>query len=212
MILSISESVPSITQGGSFTVVAIVTDSQGLSNLAGGQLKSSGGAVLGAFLATTQGTYSLTVSWNQLNSGTPLTFVRKTSFAMEAIFYNAQGAHTSQSLSIQLTCGSATSTDAACEGECVNLLTAQHCGSCSRGCAVGLCQSAGVCASSPYVNTPGDTCDAKCSGVASGWTCVGAHFYDPSRNISPSTCSATLTQGQVSATDYISCSCQGQAM
>jgi hypothetical protein len=221
-ILSLSETVSSITQGGSFTVIAIVTDPQGLSNLAGGQLASESGAVLGAFVPTTQGTYSLTVSWAQLNAAAAVNFTGQTTVSNRATFYDAQGRQTSQGLPIELYCGSAAAPNAACAGQCVNLTSVDSCGSCAASCAdaggIGAeeasCEAPGQCAWGTLIGltTPSETCASQCA--SGGGTCVAAQTTPAySTSAIPETCSSSPSSvgGSIEVTTVvitIGCDCE----
>jgi hypothetical protein len=179
-ILSLSQTVSSMTQGGSFTVVAIVGDPQGLSNLAGGQLVSASGAVLGAFVAEGQGTYSLTLSWDALNASSPINFTGQASVTNRATFADVQGRTASQDLPITLYCGTGAAPDAACAGRCVDLTSLDTCGSCTTSCAVVssfgpqdvACRSPGTCVFDlgVYGLSPDGGCAATCE--IAGGTCI----------------------------------------
>ena len=222
VIVSLSESPSSITQGGSFTVVAVVTDPNGYYNLANGDVVSASGAVLDTAYPTTPGNYSLTVRWDQLNAAASINFTGQTTATYHAIFYNAQGLHASQDISIELYCGSGASPDAACAGQCVNFTSVQACGSCTASCAgeggggwlASLsCEAPGVCAwETPIPTTsPGVTCASEC--VTGGGTCTAAQLipiYSPTGT--SETCASSVTSlGSSSsvqvATDVITIGC-----
>ena len=200
LIQMLSETVSSITQGGSFTIVAVVTDPQGPADLAGGQLTSGSGALLGAFVPTSPGSYSITVSWAQLNAAAPINFTGQTTLTNRATFYDAQGRQTSQSIPMSLYCGSAAAPNAACAGQCADLTAVDSCGSCAASCADAggagalnaSCNAPGQCAWGTLIGpgTPSDTCASECS--SNGGTCVGAQMTPAySTTAIPETCSAS---------------------
>jgi hypothetical protein len=66
-ILSLGTNVNSLTQGGTVRVTAVVTHTDGLQKLLGGQLNSLDGKIkYGAFVAGAGGAYSLDLTWDQL--------------------------------------------------------------------------------------------------------------------------------------------------
>jgi hypothetical protein len=132
-IVSLTPSPSSITQSGSFTVVANVTDPAGVANLAGGKLVTLGGAEIGAFNSISAGTYSITVTWDELNAAGPINFTGSNTLDLQAQFSNEQAKQASRTMTITLTCGSGSFPSAACNGVCVNLdADSNNCGACGH--------------------------------------------------------------------------------
>jgi hypothetical protein len=227
VILSLTSTVSEITANGSFTVVAVVTEPTGLANLVGGKLTNGDGTVTyGAFIATTQGTYSLTISWNQLDAIAPIAFDGATMMTFRATFYNAAGHSVSQDLAIRLYCGSGAAPDAACSGQCVQLDTTTRCGSCGAGCATstsdlsvssvtcaapGSCQLQGELRTLDATHFPNDSCDSTCAAAAPGGQCATATATLLDGSTQAISCGDSVTSYQptstVSATAYLYCRC-----
>jgi hypothetical protein len=136
--------------------------------------------VLGAFTAEGQGTYSLTLSWDQLNAFSAINFTGQASVTSRATFYDIEGRTASRDVAITLYCGSGAAPDAACAGRCVDLTSLDTCGSCTTSCASVsafgpqdvACQSPATCVFDLGISdlSPDGGCAATCA-IAAG-TCV----------------------------------------
>lgn len=128
IILTFGTDVTSVGPDQSVRFVALVTHPNGLDKLVGGRLIDPAGTVnYGAFVADNQGSYSLDVSWDQMNAAIPITFDVSASRTLVGEFFDQGGHSTSRSTSVALTCNGKT----ACSGQCVDLQTDQnHCGRC----------------------------------------------------------------------------------
>ncbi len=216
-ILSLSTTKSSITQFGAFEIVAVVTDPGGLTDLVGGQLTASSGTVIGPFVATTMGTYSLKVTWDQLNTAAPIAFVGKTVETLTATFFDVHGVKTSKPVPIGLFCGSGASPDAACAGSCTSVASTSHCGSCSKSCpssAMACDAATETCTTSPEAYDALDTCDQECSGYGPAWTCTSAEADEYGTSLGPETCSATVAQAKKTygaSVTGITCTCRAAA-
>ncbi|MHB8418397.1 MAG: hypothetical protein ACYDCL_10000 [Myxococcales bacterium] len=118
IILSFGTNVTSLTENQSVTFVAVVTDPAGLQYLVGGNLQSAGGTIqYGAFQATTQGSYSLTLSWDQINQANPINFPagQNVVLTFEAVFFEQSGLSTTRLTQLTFDCGNG---GAACAGIC----------------------------------------------------------------------------------------------
>jgi hypothetical protein len=184
-IASLTVNRASITEGGAVTFTAIVTDPDGLEDIAGGSLAlGSATAPFGAFVQQTSGTYTIEVTWSQIAAARPIEFTADETRAFRAEFIDRGARRGWQETTLVLTCDG----DAACDSTCVDLeRDASHCGTCdnacrvegeSGGCSAGTCQPALTTCMSPSAFA---TCNAACA--AQGETCatcggVSSMYYD----------------------------------
>jgi hypothetical protein len=192
-ILTLSSSAPSMTQGASVTVTAVVVDAAGAAAIKGGTLTNPAGtATYGTFaVSTTPGTFTFTLTWTGINALSPINFVGKTSLDFLATFSDTLGHSQSKTLAVDLTCGSGVSPNGACAGACIDLTVSPNCGACGSVCTSGsTCSAIGKCefpttiyagimdpSSLDLVPTPGGltlTCTAACGAAQPGATCVSA--------------------------------------
>ncbi len=141
-ILSLGTNVTSLTQGGTVRVTAVVTHTDGLQKLLGGQLNSSDGKIkYGAFVAGAGGAYSLDLTWDQLDQAMSINFDKQGTRSFSAEFYDVDGNKVTGILDLLLTCNG----DPACGGKCLkpgsmcpgSTTTLCVAGACSDGCYVG---------------------------------------------------------------------------
>lgn len=141
-ILSLGTNVNSLTQGGTVRVTAVVTHTDGIQKLLGGQLNSTDGKIkYGAFVAGAGGAYSLDLTWDQLDQAQSIGFDKQGTRSLSAEFYDTDGNKVSSNLDLTLTCGG----DPACAGKCLKAgalcsgSSTQICvaGACSDGCYIG---------------------------------------------------------------------------
>jgi hypothetical protein len=171
VILSFGTNVAQLTAGESVRFVAVVTLAAGLDHLVGGNLTDSTGKIqYGAFVATTQGSYQLDLSWSQINQAAPIDFTSEDQRGFVATFFDLAGDQTTQTTMLRLHCNGI----GACDGVCVDLMKdADNCGSCGnqvsfpRVCSTGVpsCPDAGAsyCADSNEcvnLSTDRDNCGA----------------------------------------------------
>lgn len=135
-ILSFGSNVQELTAGESVTFVAVVSMPGGLQNLVGGELTSEDGRIrFGGFVATTQGTYTLQLSWADVYQATKFTFEKESTLRARATFYANDGKRTSRDVSLRLHCDKiASALRGSCGGKCTGFDTAEHCGSCATSC------------------------------------------------------------------------------
>jgi hypothetical protein len=140
----------------------------------GGNLVSPDGTIhYGAFVTEqTQGAYSMTLGWGQLNQAEAITFLKSTTRTLEADFFDSDGNKASRSLTITLSCSDGSD---ACKGICGKTggTLDSNCGACSLTCTGSVCV-AGACNPSYFrqgTKTASD-CTTVCSGA--GGTCDSA--------------------------------------
>lgn len=141
-ILSLGTNVTSLTDGGTVRVTAVVTHTDGLQKLLGGQLSSADGKIkYGAFVAGAGGAYSLDLTWAQLHQAAAIAFDKDQVRSFSAEFYDVDGNKVTGTVDLTLTCNG----DPACAGKCQKAGTlcsgssTQICvaGACSDGCYIG---------------------------------------------------------------------------
>ncbi len=141
-ILSLGTNVNSLTQGGTVRVTAVVTHTDGLQKLLGGQLNSADGKIkYGAFVAGAGGAYSLDLTWDQLDQAQSISFDKQGTRSFSAEFYDTDGNKVVGTLDMTMTCNG----DPACGGKCLKAgalctgSSTQICvaGACSDGCYIG---------------------------------------------------------------------------
>lgn len=157
-ILSLSTNVTEITEGETILVTAVVTDPEGIDDLIGGELLD-GKASLGAFTAAGQpGTYSIEVSWGNLDTVETIAFEGSGQRQLIARFYDVAGHAAQRTLDVGLTCPD---DPRACDGACSSENNASHCGACGNACYSNEC-SDDVCVPDCY-NYPDDPlCSEDC--------------------------------------------------
>lgn len=90
--LSFGTNITTMSETDTVTFVAVLTDPQGLTNLVGGHLTDPTGQIqFGAFIATTQGSYSLSLTWPQIYEATNFQFVGQGPIEFIAEFFDVQG-------------------------------------------------------------------------------------------------------------------------
>lgn len=168
VIVSLQTNVTKITAGESVLFTAVLTDPDGLDDIAGGTLSDQSGMIgFGPFVAAGQeGTFSISLSWDAVHQADPIEFegmdlVR----VFRAEFYDQAANKVSQDVNLMLTCAEGS----ACDGVCTDITTdTNHCGGCGAACEGG-CQG-GKCAPKWYeciVENDGfSACDQYCASVA----------------------------------------------
>ena len=185
-LLSFGTNVTTMTEADTVTFVAVLTDPQGLSNLVGGHLSDpTGQTQYGAFIATNQGSYSLSLTWSQIYQATSFQFVGKTSIKFVAEFFDVQGRSTTRDTTLTLACPAAAW--GTCGGGCYDFANDEnHCGGCGA-CDSGTGCSAGACA--VFINDASDakSCMATCA-AAHGTCSTGCPAFDNVASIAEYTC------------------------
>ncbi len=177
-IVSLTATPATITVGGSAVVAATVSDTNGLSDLAGGTLvDGASGQQLGSFGATGgQGSFAVTVTWSALNAVTPIDSpTGSTSRWLTATFSNLEGHRASQSVELGLSCGVAAGGRALCSGQCVDLSSDRaNCGH----CGVTVPPSASCVDGNPVCPSGYEYCNNVCAQVGNARENCGACGHD----------------------------------
>jgi hypothetical protein len=161
--LQFSTNTTELHQDESVIVTAVLTDPDGVDDLIGGSLLDPGGASYGAFATSAaEGSYELTLSWDEIDAVAPIDFATSLSRTFQAKFFDVAGHEAIRSFSLTLACdsggpacdgtcggarcgdGSCTASrfgddngNAVCGDQCRNLFTTTDCGKCDEGCAEG---------------------------------------------------------------------------
>ncbi|MBS2027101.1 MAG: hypothetical protein JST54_04280 [Deltaproteobacteria bacterium] len=199
---SLTANPTTIGPGGSTVISAIVSDPDGLSDLAGGTLAApSGSGTYGAFSTPGgQGTFTFTLSWSELQSVSAFEIpAGGKSISVSATFFDNHGHSTTQTLNLTAACSP--SGDATCSGSCTDLQTdPNNCGSCGNVVASG-----GSCVN----GSPGcpHSYDVVCNGA-----CVDAKFDSSNCGSCGNDCSTWAMNHGLSASqatcDYGVCALQ----
>lgn len=183
VIISFTTNVSSISQYESVTFTAVVTDPDGAADLLGGTLSAPGGSTYKSFESTgTPGTFSLVLSWDEINFVQAINFTSTDSRSFVGTFYDVASHQTTATVAITLTCYGI----AACDGYCVDLMTDRNnCGYCgnvipyAQNCVDGVptCPYEGqeLCGDS-CVDVMNDVyncgyCGNNCYAYAGDWSC-----------------------------------------
>lgn len=135
--ISFSTNVTEISDGESVVFTAIVSDPDGFDDIAGGMLfTEDGGLSYGPFISAGQeGTYSISVSWIQIDQVETIEFENfDTSRGFRAEFFDKDGHKVAKDAVITLHCEGG----GACDGSCRNFqVDGENCGSCGKVCTSG---------------------------------------------------------------------------
>ena len=167
------------TEGETVTFTATVTHPDGTAAIAGGSLTTPNGAfTYGPFVLAGGSTYSVDVTWDQINSIETIEFTNDDTRSFRAVFYDTSARQGVQSADLRMTCEEG----AACDGVCIDLqIDNENCGECRRECiinGVGGC-SDGDCLPTMSSCNPWSsdlTCDEICTNE--GGNCVPESCQD----------------------------------
>jgi hypothetical protein len=186
VILNLSTNITQMDPSTTLIVTAVVTHPQGIAQIVGGTLSDPpAGGTYGAFqVSTTAGSYSLMLTWTQIEAVRDITTpAGGAARSFRAQFYDQSGRTTTQDFSVTMWCGDATS--AACAGTCQALASDKfNCGACGRSCQAfagstvattpscngGKCSNVTIDLSS----TTAESCQSVCG--ADGMVCQGNSF------------------------------------
>lgn len=162
-IIQFKASVSVLEVGESIKFNAIVTDADGIGDIIGGTLESPEGKSYGAFITSgEEGSYTLTLSWNEVSDVVPIEFEgdndqdREREFV--GIFFDEAGHKTSKTVAVTFDC---VSWPNACGGECMFLTSFSHCGACNNECQYG-------CRPEPETDEPACDCEKVFNDSACG--------------------------------------------
>ena len=163
--LSMSTDTKTLPEGGSVTFVAVLTDPDGLDDIAGGTLKSPAGDVTyGGFTSgAKKGSFTLALTWNDIHKSQPIEFVNHGTRDFAAEFFDAEGNRATRTLSLTFDCGK--QGGSACGGACTDVSSSKtDCGRCGHACSLGRC-SQSACLYEALQKTTTD-CNSLCKAVA----------------------------------------------
>lgn len=158
----------------SVTFVAVVTHPQGVSDLVGGHLTDAAGTIqFGAFIASQQGSYELTLTWDQIYQATHFQFTGQQQMSFVAQFFDAQGRDATNTTTLTLACAGGAGWGT-CDSVCKDLQNdAANCGACGGTCASvhsSTCKQA-LCTYAKFFDpTFSQSCTQVCA--AHGGTCT----------------------------------------
>jgi len=168
------------------TVSAVLTDPDGIADLIGGNLfDPSNQNVYGTFTTSAdEGSYSLTLSWAQINMIEPInadpTGVDR---PLRAQFFDAEGHMASRDVTIKLRCATGSGPDtntACCDGTAIDMNESTNCGACGHRCpsptaTLSTIQCSedrcmGTLASTAAGTATRQSCASQCAAL--GYTCI----------------------------------------
>ncbi|MES2640129.1 MAG: hypothetical protein V4850_11620 [Myxococcota bacterium] len=167
VIVSFFPDISAVTEGDAVTFVVELTDPQGASDIAIGILQAPGGAQYGNFATTGGSTFTLSLTWEDLNEMNAIDFELEEERVFVAHFVDRSANVVEANTALRLHCGGL----AACTGVCTDTATdEENCGTCGATC--DQCES-GQCYGYECVEPSAsiDTCDELCASV--GRTCGG---------------------------------------
>lgn len=167
--------------------VAVLANASGLENIAGGTLADESGTSYGSFTAdkSMSGTFTLALTWSEINSVRPLTFTGSATRTFTARFFDKDGHTVKSSADLAFRCDAFADNADAFAGQCVNSRVDQkHCGTTFVACAANQACREGSCVSvksrtsydPSFDNTK--SCGTTCSKY--GQTCEYAAYEDAS--------------------------------
>jgi len=163
-ILSFTANVSSITEGGSVTFSAVVTDPDGIADLAGGTLKDTdSGSTYGAFSQVSGGSFTHAVTWQAMQAVNSISFTTSMTRSFTAEFFDSTGKRGGSSTAMRLTCPAGTNETARAVG-----------GRCTTECVTGTGRCASACI--PMQSDPNNcgSCGRRCTAPDGGTTsCSG---------------------------------------
>ncbi len=162
-ILSLTVSPPALKPDASVVIGAIVSDPQGIADVAGGTFAQVGGNDLGVFAGTVgSGAFTYALSWDLAHAIDPLNFpgdARQRDY--RATFYDAKGNTTEKIVAIRFDCDppGAPIRNGTCDEACAQMAECQDWaarkGGVTATCRDGFCM-AGIAGSTP------EACSAAC--------------------------------------------------
>lgn len=163
--------------------VAVLANGAGLEQIAGGTLTDDSGTSYGNFNADKMmpGTFTLALTWSEINAIRPLTFSGGTTRAFTARFFDKDGHAVTSTAHLAFRCDAFADNTDAFAGECINSrVDPKHCGPSFSGCSSNQACREGSCVAvkSRAAYDPGfdntKSCNTLCSKY--GQTCEYAAY------------------------------------
>lgn len=169
-ILEVSPTAPSISgERDSVTFTVVVTDPDGASDLLGGLVRDGiTGETIVSMTRTGEGTYTAEVTWEALHAQAPIEFEGSGQRVVLLEFIDAAEHRTRQSVTIALSCPSAS--DRACGGRCRDI-----CLTLGEACVPGQAPDLCTCTNSANLtDNPNGLASHACTLTASNSACENA--------------------------------------
>lgn len=175
MVESLTVEPAQLTEDQPVTIMATVSDVDGLSTILGGNVRGAQGQVIKAFEQVSDGRYQVELSWVDVNTVTRIEFEDDAlDLGLVAAFFDTGNRTGTSDIALEASCGG--TPNYACGGICVDASTSfDHCGSCNSGCDKGQECVAGTCdaawsACETFASTSHSNCADLCG--ASGEVCT----------------------------------------
>jgi len=124
-----------MTKSDTLIFSVIISHPNGVNDIVGGTLTDPGGGTYGTFQSpTTPGSYTLQLSWAEINSVRAIEFpIGGGNRVFRATFFDIVGNTVEKDFTIKLACS--ISRYSACDGRCLDMQDdGQHCNSCGNAC------------------------------------------------------------------------------
>ncbi len=157
-----------ITEGETIEFSTTVRDNQGFDDIVSGELRASDGASFGAFVQDDRQSWSLEVSWSDIQREVGINFETEQTMEFVAAFVDRAGEEGRATTMITLECDmdvgacAGTCGQLTCDGMCIQPTRLQmdenNCGACGNVCATGATCVDGMCSCA----AGGEVCDGAC--------------------------------------------------
>jgi hypothetical protein len=181
-IIDVATNITTVRNVDSVIFTAIVTDPDGVDDVIGGDLVDSGtGSTYHAFsTSASEGSYEVSVSWNEMNIVSAIDFTNTGSRTFKARFFDVAGHVSEKSVTLTLTCDGSP----ACNGFCGNGRCGD--GNCSSAQGFADANGNGLCGNSCHdLSLPnecgacGNSCaSAGCGFVNDSFQCTCSNGFD----------------------------------
>jgi hypothetical protein len=180
----------SMTEGGSVTFTATVIDDDGLDDIVGGMLTDEGGTTVYApFTQLSAGTFSVSLSWSQLNAFEPINFQNEMVKVFRAEFTDTTQKAGSANVAVTLTCNLGTAIDGVCATCALPVAAPVDCASACQlfyDCGLLVCDGAQNC--------PGFTGGSVEENQIVGDCTIDCGALPPFGLLDPTDCAATIEE------------------
>lgn len=184
-ILTFTASTTELAAGDSITFSAVVTDPDGIDDLIGGLLSTPSGDGYGSFASSAQeGSYSLRLTWEDLETVEVIEFDEELSRTFQATFYDVAGNTSAARITVVLHADG----DGYCDGEITDLdSNPDHCGSCdtkvpAHGACDGGIASYGACLDLDRPESCDDWCESRGKSCSDECEYSGGWFFGYEEN------------------------------